>query len=290
MPANDLLYDAKKVFKSEVGLIKKSLICRITSFARVMPDFFVGGVQKGGTTSLFYALSQHPQVIRPKIKEMFYYGTTPNYEKGLGYYKQFFATSFYKKSRESKIGKPAFCMEASTNTFDNKEAAQRILKDNPKAKIIFIFRNPVERAYSQYKMSVKLGWEFADFEKAIELEQKRIDEGKIMNPKHNYAYQRLGYKSRGIYVNQLKHWLNEFPKENIFVTSSEAFFANPQQVYNSICQFLGIEEDVKVKFDKLNEGSSEKMNPEIKSKLNEFYKPYNEELFKLINQKFDWSR
>ena len=105
---------------------------------------------------------------------------------------------------------------------------------------------------------------------------------------HNYAFQRLGYKSRGLYVNYLKNWYKEFPKENILVLSSERFFANPQQVFDSICEFLWIETEVKVNFDKMNEGSGEKMDTKTRESLQNYFKPYNEELFTLLNTRYDW--
>lgn len=290
MAQNELLYDAEKLYK-EGNSYQPSLVEKLTSSMRIMPDFFIGGVQKGGTTSLDYAITQHPQIIPGKAKEIFYYGTTTNYEKGLKYYKPYFATKIYKSIKERKTGKLILTLDASTNTIDSKEAAARILKDNPKAKIIFILRNPAERAYSHYKMSVKLGWELTDFEKALELEERRIEDGRknsLCDPKHNFAYQRLGYRSRGMYFDILQHWFKEFPKENILVACSEDFFRNPSQVFNSICTFLGIETDVNVHFGKMNEGSFEKINPKAHQNLTEFYKPHNEALFKLLGKRFDW--
>ena len=256
-----------------------------------MPDFFIGGIQKGGTTSLYHAITQHPQVIPGKNKEVFYYGTTPVYQKGLNYYKSFFASVFYKKLAELKSGKPMLCVDASTNTFDSKEAPARILRDNPRAKMIFILRNPTERAYSHYKMAKKRGWDLADFETALSMEEQRIEEGsthRLSNKQHNYAYQRLGYKARGVYVDHLKHWLTDFPNEQLLITSSELFFADPANVFNTLCKFLEIDTNVNVKFEKMNEGTNEKMDPKIKLYLDDYFKPHNEALFQLLNRRFDW--
>lgn len=290
MQDSNLLYNPQKVYKRKKDLMP-SAFCRLTSFLRIMPDYYVGGAQKGGTTSLYYAFTQHPQVIPSKNKEMFFYSVTPNYEKGLYYYRQFFATSFYKWLKEFKSGKRAFCFDCTTNALDSIEAPKRILKDNPEAKVIFMLRNPVERAFSHYKMAVKKGWEYADFEKALELEEKRIEEGcmhQLSHPFHNYAYQRLGYRSRGIYVNQIKNWLANFKKENILIVNSENFFHHPQNVFGTICEFLKMEPEKNIRFEKLNEGASEKINEDVRTKLNSFYKPYNEELFTLIHERYDW--
>lgn len=281
---NDLLYNSELVFTPDVDFIKPAAIWRLTSFLRIKPDFFIGGVQKGGTTSLYYALIQHPHILRSKNKEIFYYGSTAAYEKGPAYYKQFFGTVFYKKLNEIRFGKPMLCMDASTNTIDSKEAPHRIIKDNPKAKIIFILRDPTERAFSNYKMAVRLNWEYADFEKALELEDERIKN----RPENNYCYERLGYRSRGIYVNHLKNWYSVMKSENILVIGSEDFFLDPENEFNKITDFLGLERAKNINFEKQNVGKAEKMDPETKIKLNEFYKPYNEELFKFLNRRFDW--
>lgn len=291
MQDSDLLYDAKTLYRSNLHELGMSGFCKLTSFLRITPDFFIGGVQKGGTTSLYAALVQHPQIIRAKFKEVFYYGNSDNYEKGLGHYKQFFATSFHKNSLERKLGKRALTLDATTNIFESREAPGRILNDNPKAKIIFILRNPAERAFSQYKMSKKKGWEKATFEQALELEEARIADGlKRANDfhGHNYAFQRLGYKSRGQYVNYMKNWFAEFPKENILVLNSECFFQNPSAAFENICDFLEIDNKVNVKFDKLNEGSKGQMEEKTKIYLEDYFKPYNEELFTLLKTRYDW--
>ena len=285
----DLLYDPHKVYsKIDYGT---SILAKLFSFARTLPDLFIGGVQKGGTTSLYFALIQHPQIIPAKMKEIFYYNITTNYEKGPAYYKQFFATSFYRNSKEKQTGKTQLTPDATTHTLDCAEAPGRILKDNPNAKIIFMLRDPVGRAFSQYRMAVKLGFEKTSFEKALELEEERIKDGMIhelRDPKHNYAYQRLAYRKKGLYASQLKYWYNNFPKENILVLNAEQFYQDPVSVFSKLCNFLNIEANADIKFEKLNVGSGEKISNNTKTLLKEFYKPHNEELFKLLNTWYDW--
>lgn len=282
--SRELLYNAETVFAESKDHLP-SAFCRLTPFLRIMPDFFLVGVQKGGTTSLFEALYQHPQIIPNKTKEMFYYGNSNNFKKGKSFYKQFFATEVHKNSCEKRVEKPCHAIDASTDSFDSKEAPQRIFADNSNAKIVIILRDPVERAYSQYKFSVKLGYEQASFEKALDLEEERIASGEAA---HNYAFQRLGYKSRGIYCNYIKNWQNIFDSKNIFIASSEEFFKEPRIMYNKLTDFLGLENNKNAELKKLNQGSSEKMNPETQKMLSDFYKPHNEKLFKILNKRYDW--
>jgi hypothetical protein len=290
MPSEDLLYNPVKVYKRTIGYTAP-LFSRLTAPLRIMPDLFIGGIQKGGTTSLYYALIQHPQIIPGKTKETFYYGTTPFYEKGRLFYKQYFGTNLYKLFKQISTGKRMLTLDASTNTFDSKEAPSRILKDSPDAKIIFIFRDPVDRAYSHYKMACRMGWELADFDTALKLEEKRIEDGTkhpLSDPEHNYAYQRLGYRSRGLYAGHMKRWFNEFPKENIMIINSESFFSDPVRTFETICKFIGVEVTQEIDFEKMNEGTSETMSSETRHMLKEFYKPHNEAFFSLINERFSW--
>ncbi len=287
---NELFYNESLVFNKHDALVASAFV-RATSFLRINPDIFIIGVQKGGTTSLYDNLVQHPQIISSKAKEMFFYGNNTRFAKGVLYYKQFFATKLYKAARQNKLKLPAYSVDASTDTFENIYAPQRILSNHKNAKVILLLRNPADRAFSHYKFSVKKGFESTDFEKALELEEKRIntaDKKEIADKNHNYAFYRLGYRSRGIYCDSVANWINSIPKNNIYINSSENYFENPEKVFGEICEFAGIKNSNKIIFNKLNEGSSEKMKPETFDSLNKFYKPYNEKLFKILGKKFNW--
>ncbi len=287
---NQLLYNEASVFNKKKKIMP-SAFCRFTPFLRISPDFFLAGVQKGGTSSLYAALISHPQIIPAKEKEIFYYGNTTNFNKGDNYYKQFFATRVYRKMHQLKTGKRSLTLDASTNTFDSAEAPGRIIQSIPKARIIIIFRDPVERAFSHYKFSVKNGFENASFEKALELEETRINsasQNPLSDPYHNYVIQRLGYFKRGVYANYMPNWLNVFDRKNIYFTSSERLFKDPGAVYNEITDFLEIDRYSNLKFQRLNEGSSDKMDPKTFRYLRDAYKPHNERLFALLEQQYDW--
>lgn len=268
-----------------------STFCRLTSFLRITPDLYLAGVQKGGTTSLYSWLIQHPQIIPAKNKEIFYYSITGNYHKGDQYYRQFFATKLYKRIHEFNIKKRAITLDATSNTFDSLEAPARILKDNPKARVIVLLRDPVARAFSHYKFSVKKGFEKATFEKALELEDKRISlakENPLADPGHNYVRQRLGYFNRGLYADHAKNWLNIFPTSQLLFVNSETLFKESSRTFNEITDFLGLDRYDGIKFQKWNEGSKEKMNDGTRQSLVERYKSHNERLFQIINQRYDW--
>ena len=287
---NELFYNERLVFDKEEALVT-SRFARATSFLRVMPDIFIIGVQKGGTTSLYDNLLQQPQIISSKTKEMFYYGNNSSFGKGKSYYKQFFATKYYKTAKQNKINLPVYSMDASTDTFENLNSPTRILKDNKNAKVILLLRNPAERAFSHYNFSVKKGFELTQFENALKLEEERIgtaENNKFADKNHNYAFYRLGYRSRGIYCDNVANWLKVIPQKNIYINCSEEYFDNPKKIVEEICEFLGIQKAENIIFKKLNEGSHNKINPETFNLLNKFYQPFNEKLFNIIGKKFNW--
>jgi len=98
------------------------------------------------------------------------------------------------------------------------------------------------------------------------------------------------YISKGLYARQLQIWFDLFPKENILITSTEEMAFNPQHFMNKIFDFLNIS-----KYDIKNPQKRKSENyPKIKSEtrklLIEYFKPYNEELYKLIGKSFDWDK
>jgi len=104
---------------------------RLTNYIRALPNFLIIGVPRGGTTSLFNYLIQHPLINPPLWKEVDFFGT--NFNKGIQWYKSFFPL----RKKGYLTG------EASPNYLYHKLAPRRISETIPKAKIIALLRNPV---------------------------------------------------------------------------------------------------------------------------------------------------
>ena len=99
------LLEGKHLFP-ELGSLYHS-----TADSRMEPSFFIIGVQKGGTSALASYLSEHPQIILPQRKDIYFFNNVLNYEKGLRWYKAHFAHKSYKRFQElKKIGR-ASCRE-----------------------------------------------------------------------------------------------------------------------------------------------------------------------------------
>ena len=271
---NERLLLKEGTHKFGPGIFKKK--------TNVPPSVFIIGAQKAGTTSLLANLAKHPDVITPLQKELYYYSNSNTYSKGMPWYLKQFSSSKYGKGIN---------IDATANYLESEEAPQRLHADFPEAKIIILLRNPTERAFSQYKMAVKMGVEKLPFSKALELEPERLAYSKNNYVKangHDFGFQKLGYKTKGIYVSQLQNWLKYFDSSQIMLIQSEPFWANPKPSLKHVFQFLDLDSISMDTFDIHKQGSNETISIENESVLQKFYRPYNEELFTLMGQSFDW--
>ncbi len=169
-----------------------------------LPNFFILGAAKAGTTSLFDALSQHRQVYFPLVKEPAFFCDDAYYARGLGWYSQ----TYYQASG----GQPARGEATSRYLFWGEKVAARIHLMSPSnpPRFIVIFREPASLVHSFYWNSVREGREPLALEDALEQESERLAqhsaqlkvEGQIL-----FAYSRIG-----LYAQQLKYYLELFPR------------------------------------------------------------------------------
>jgi hypothetical protein len=249
----------------------------------------MAGVEKCGTSSLFKYLLQHKQIVPPQRKDTYFFSNNNRYKKGIDFYRAFFAHKYLKKLLELKRGNKVITFDSTPIYFDYPEAPGRIKQMFPDTKIILMLRNPVERAFSNYNMAVKYGFETLPFEQAIEMEQQRVDwfENSEYNKGHNFAFQRVVYKARGEYIKHLPRWKEQFGN-NVYVEFAENLSKNPQDTFNGILNFLGLNPQ-KVNFEKYNISDyTSKLNEETRKKLEVHYKPYNEQLEAYLNRKLPW--
>lgn len=125
--------------------------------------------------------------------------------------------------------------------------APELLHDvNPDARLIFLLRNPVERAFSHYMHVCRTypGAEPYSFSEAIRIEPERIRDDVVAldrDKDHDDAtFRAFSYVARGMYGEQLERWLAVFPRENVLVCESERFFERPDEVVNDVADFLGL--------------------------------------------------
>lgn len=192
-----------------------------------LPDFIIAGFQKCATTALWRNLNQHPKIRMAKHsanesgKEFNYFSRHTNIKNlrdGLHWY-----MSHFKKDGH-------LWGEASPNySIDAERSAGFMHKVLPSAKLIFSMRNPVDRAYSAlnhyrqiYPKSRNWGTWFPD-------------ENFLYNLKHGESF------SRHLYARTLRAYLQQYPRERIHLFIQEKLQDNPQEIYDGIFEFLGIE-------------------------------------------------
>ena len=184
--------------------------------------------------------------------------------------------------------------EATPYYIFHPHAPRRIKKLFPHAKIIMMLRNPVDRAYSHYRYHVKLGVENLTFEKAIEAESVRLRgklERMLIDPHYNSTnYKVFSYLKRGIYIEQIMRWYELFPGEQILIIKSEEFFANPEQCFHKVEDFLGLPRYSLKTYKKFNIGKNAVMRKDIRERLARYFIPYNQRLYEFLGKNFDWDR
>lgn len=268
-----------------------------TNWMRLMPDFMIIGTQKGGTTSLYNYLIEHPSIAPIYVKEPHFFDIY--FHKGSIWYRSHFPTSL-KKYYTEYVQKLDFVTgEASPYYMFHPLAAARVAKTLPRVKLILVLRNPVDRAYSQYQHQLRQpGVEALSFEEAIEREEERLaGEEKKLIEQPTYAsfnHRHYSYLARGRYIEQIPAWLKLFPKEQFLFLKSEEVFRDPTDALRQTYEFLGVPparlKEQKEEYRQFNKASYSKMLPETRARLLGYFKPYNARLYELLGRDFGWEQ
>ncbi len=262
-----------------------------TARLRLQPNFLVVGAQRCGTTSLFRALEQHQQVVRPTINKGINYFDI-NYSRGERWYRAHFPLALNTLHRKHEE-KTRATFEASGYYLFHPLAGERIAQDLPRVKIVAMLRDPVERAYSAWKHESARGFDHMSFEEAIAKESQRTAgerERMIADPTYqSFAYRHHSYTARGHYAAQLRRFYDRFPASSIHVVYSEAFFAQPALEFALLTSFLGIEPAVGLSFDQHNARPGGAMPGRTRETLAQVYASEADELEALVGRRPPWS-
>ncbi len=246
------------------------------------PDFIIIGVQKGGTTSLYNYLIQHPQIAPAAQKEIHYFDL--NFDKSPDWY--------YSQFPQAQSGEQLLTGEASPYYIFHPRVAQRIHDLCPKVKIIALLRNPVERAISHYHYYIKIGCESLSLESAIASEPERLKgeiEKILASPTYeSYNHRHYTYLSRGIYADQLPAWMQLFPKSQLLILKSEDLYVNPCGTYNSVLKFLGLPPHELETYEKYNSNQYPPVSETVYEQLRAYYRSPNQRLAQLCDRDFGW--
>lgn len=262
----------------------------LTASWRIEPSFIMVGASRAGTTSLFRALSAHPAVVRPSVNKGVRYFDLNSFESR-DWYRGHFPLRRTAVAQAGAWGQPA-AFEASGYYVFHPLAVPRMAAVLPDVKLVAMFRDPVERAYSAWKHESARGFEWEGFERALELEDDRLlgeADRMARDPAYeSFCHRHQSHRSRGEYADQLDRMWLHFPREQVHVMQSEAFFAQPEAEYKRLIDFLGLSSFQPGSFDQHNARPSSPMPDSVRRGLEDHYAPFNDRLETMLGEPLRW--
>ncbi|MDP1617872.1 sulfotransferase [Phenylobacterium sp.] len=204
-------------------------------------DFIIVGAQKAGTTALFDYLGEHPQIGLSDVKEVHFFDdetqdwAAPDYGD--------YHARFDLADRSRRWG------EATPIYLYWKNSIARIAAYNPAARLIILLRDPVERAWSHWKMEFARGAETAPFDWCIRRGRARLFESEPWG-----FHREFSYVERGFYGEQIAQALAHFPARQLLILRSEDLDAAPAATLQRISGFLDIDPAPPVQRRRVHEG------------------------------------
>lgn len=251
---------------------------------------------KAGTTTLRNYLREHEDIFAYP-REIHFFDRERNYARGIEWYEEFFEGA----SHQTAIGEktPSYCYRS--------DVPDRIYRHLPHARLIWILRDPVARAYSQYWHHARRDKQRLSFESAIKSEMKGGLEKNAFR----------AYLERGRYAEQIKRYLKLFPKDQMHFLLLESLVHDPERTLKGVFDFLQVNPNLKIKrhlrsnighsprlnltwvirrlftkrlsskiLDRLKQNSTTPQYPpmkeEAKALLKQYYESHNSELAELI--------
>jgi hypothetical protein len=209
-----------------------------------IPDFFIVGAPKCGTTALYSYLKERPDVFMPELKEP-----------------HFFASDFaaYRRITErdaylalfAAAAPDAMLGEASVWYLFSEVALRDIMDANPAARIIVMLRNPVDMVHALHGQLLHAPDEdVPDFERAWALQESRAAGRDI--PRHCREPRHLQYRVVGSFAAQIERLHQHVPQEQVLVLLFEDFARDTAAAYAETLRFLGLPQDGRQSFERIN--------------------------------------
>ena len=195
-----------------------------------LPRFIIGGAPRSGTNFLCHALERHPDVYipRPYIPEpKVFFGKPRTGEE----YRALSASLFRDAGPRRALG------EKTANYFESEIACARIHEHVPEVRMIFVVREPVARAYSNYLWSRKNGLETLPFEEAVELEGQRASP----LPPEQWHARPFDYLCRGRYDVFARRYYERFGRDRVMFFLYETMITEPEKVLDAVQAFIDVD-------------------------------------------------
>ena len=205
-----------------------------------IPDFFIIGAPKCGTSAIYRYLQAHPDIFMPAKKEPHFFSLDLPGRRDITE-EQDYSELFETAPRSASVG------EGSATYLFSEVAVQEIMKRNPAARLIAILRNPVDAAHSYHSERLyNLSEHIDDFEKAWRLQEERAH-GRFIS-EHCRDPKLLQYRNVFSYFPQVKRFFDLVPEHQRLLIIFEEFRENPRVSYKGILDFLGLQDDGRREF------------------------------------------
>jgi hypothetical protein len=194
--------------------------------AAPLVTFVIAGVQKGGTTALYDYLADYPDVALSRTKELHFFDDetvdwrAPDYAP---YHAQFAPPQ----------GRP--CGEVTPSYLYLPNAMERIQAYNPAMRLIVILRDPVQRAWSNWRMEYARGFEQNPFAWCIRQGRQRLFDSPTWGHQIHFAY-----VERGFYGEQFERLYGLFPRDQVLVLRAEDLRADHRTSLDQVRGFLDL--------------------------------------------------
>ena len=242
------------VFQWGVGLVDEYMRSKrgLGQVVPVIPNFFIIGAPKSGTTALSEYLKTHPNVYFSPVKEPHFFDKdmSRKLKINLPTYLDLFAKA--DPDIHKAIG------EGSTGYLFSEKAVSEILQFNPNARFIVLLRNPVDLVPSWHSEMFFEGVEnIPDFEQAWRAEKDRKEGRRI--PVSCLEPQKLFYSDWGKLGDQVERLYSRVPRDRVKVVLFDDFVADTRKVYEETLSFLNLPSDRRSHFEPVNESKELKV-------------------------------
>jgi len=213
-----------------------------------MLNFLCIGAQKSCTTWLFRVLSEHPEISFPGGKEVHFWDQQST--RGIEWYTQLFSNDAYINGDIT----PAYAI-LPVNVI------QEIYKTMPNLRLIYLIRNPIDRAWSSAKMALS---------KAEMAHEEASDHWFIDH------FKSKGSLERGNYETCIRNWRSVYPSEQLLIMRYETIVKDPVFAANTVLNHLGLklffkQVDLQNLSSKIFKGNAESITPVLLDQLQDLY-------------------
>lgn len=239
------------------------------------PELVVVGAKRGGTTSFWKYLADHPGVLptfprAEKVKGTYYFDE--NWGRGERWYRSHFASDAVRARAAAELGYAPVTFEASPYYLFHPHAPARARQTVPDATIVALLRDPVERAFSHWKERSN-HTEDLSFADALAAEADRTagEEARMLaDPTYvSFAHRHQTYVAQGQYAPMLERWFDAFGRDRVLVVAAEEFYADPQSFLDQVTDQLGIPRRDLGTPEPFNAEPSADMDPTVRARLAE---------------------